>query len=61
MIELSHPPEEGFYSTLFLVPKKDGGQRPVVNLKELNKFVATSHFKMEGVHTLKTSYGQGIG
>ena len=47
------PQEEGFYSTLFLVPKKDGGQRPVINLKALNGFIHTCHFKMEGIHTLK--------
>ncbi len=38
----------GFYSTLFLVPKKDGRQRPVINLKALNQYVQTYHFKMEG-------------
>ena len=43
----------GFYSNLFLVPKKDGGQRPVINLKALNEFVQMQHFKMEGIHTLK--------
>ena len=32
--ELQTPPESGFFSTLFLVPKKDGGQRPVINLKK---------------------------
>ena len=45
--------QDGFYSTLFLVPKKDGGQRPVINLKALNGFVQNHHFKMEGIHTLK--------
>ena len=27
----------GFYSSLFLVPKRGGGMRPVINLKRLNK------------------------
>ena len=38
---------------LLLVPKKDGGQRPVIKLKALNSFVHTEHFKMEGIHTLR--------
>ena len=46
-------PNEGFYSNLFLVPKKDGGQRPVINLKALNQFLQPQHFKMEGIHTLR--------
>ena len=46
-------PRRGFYSVLFLVSKKDGGQRPVINLIALNQFVQAQHFKMEGVHTLK--------
>jgi len=38
---------EGFYSTLFLVPKKNGQMRPVISLKQLNKWVEIPHFKME--------------
>ena len=36
-----------------MVPKKDCGQRPVINLKHLNKFVKSEHFKIEGLHTVK--------
>ena len=32
------------------VPKKDGGQRPVINVKALNSYV---HYKMEGLHAVK--------
>ena len=44
---------EGFYSTLFLVPKKSGQMRPVINLKSLNQWVEAPHFKMEGIATLR--------
>ena len=53
VVEVQLPLEGGFYSTLFLVPKKDGSQRPVINLKALNEYVSAPHFKMEGIHTLK--------
>ena len=46
-------PEEvrkGFYSSL-LVPKKNEGMRPVMNLKSLNEYVVPQHLKMEGIHT----------
>ena len=49
VVEITNP-RRGFYSNLFLVPKKDGGQRPVISL---NSFVETQHFKIEGIHTLR--------
>jgi len=30
--------------------KKDGSQRPAINLKGLNQFVKIEHFKMEGLY-----------
>jgi hypothetical protein len=36
-----------FYSPLFVIPKKNGGHRPVFNFKKLNSFITAPHFKME--------------
>lgn len=44
--------EEGeFISSVFLVPKPNGEKRFILNLKLLNKFVSTNHFKMEDYRT----------
>ena len=56
------PPGElhqGFVSSIFLVPKKGGGQRPVVNLRPLNQFIPYEHFKMEGIHMLRDLLRKG--
>jgi hypothetical protein len=50
---VSGSPDNGFVSSLFVVPKKGGGHRPVINLKPLNNFVPYEHFKMESIHMLK--------
>ena len=36
-----------FYSTFFLVPKKNGKMRPVINLRPLNIYLRKTHFKMD--------------
>lgn len=41
-------PESGQYiSRIFLIPKSDGSQRLILNVKGLNEFVKTEHFKLE--------------
>ncbi|XP_056388255.1 uncharacterized protein LOC130283090 [Hyla sarda] len=49
----SDPSSLGFISNLFLVKKKGGGYRPVINLRDLNQHVMYRHFKMEGIHSLR--------
>lgn len=36
-----------FISNIFLVHKPDGGHRLILNLKKLNEFIDTEHFKLE--------------
>ena len=38
-----------FISNIFLVPKKNGKLRPVINLKKLNQYVEYHHFKQENL------------
>ncbi|TRY93130.1 hypothetical protein DNTS_016476 [Danionella cerebrum] len=38
--------ERGFYSPYFLVPKKAGGLRPILDLRRLNRHLAKYRFKM---------------
>ena len=41
--------KEEFISNIFLVPKKTGDMRPVINLKPLNQYSQNIHFKMENI------------
>lgn len=45
------PSKDQFVSKIFLTPKSDGSMRFILNLKRLNKFVQSNHFKMEDVRT----------
>ena len=46
IIETTHSPGE-YISTIFLRPKKDGGHRLILNLKNLNEKVRKQHFIMQ--------------
>jgi len=51
---------EGFYSRLFLVPKKTGEWRPVIDLSALNKFVECPTFKMDTPEHVRASLQPGM-
>ena len=53
------PCHNEFVSNIFLVPKKTGDFRPVINLKPLNQFVEKIHFKMENIHMALNSISPG--
>ena len=49
----------GFFSHLFLVPKKNGSWRPVIDLSNLNAFVRCPTFRMESMASVTTALQQG--
>ena len=52
-VEPVKPSEDQFVSRIFLVLKKDGSYRPVFNLRPLNRYIESLHFKMEGLPAVK--------
>ena len=43
----------GFVCSLFVIPKKSGGFRPIINLKPFNRFIRYEHFKMENLESVR--------
>ena len=55
MERVRNPGTPGFYSRLFLVPKKNGKLRPVIDLSLLNHYIHKQHFKIETVKSVRQS------
>ncbi len=59
-IERVHNVESlGYYSTLFLVPKKNRKMRPVINLRDLNEQILIPDFHMETPASVSAAVQQG--
>ena len=58
-ISLVQNQEKSFWSNPFLVERKDGGQRPAINLKQLNKHIPCQLIKIKGLYYLKFMLQQG--
>ena len=50
---------QGFYSTIFVVPKRQGGLRPILNLRPLNQMIIPKHFKMETLRSILKGLRKG--
>ena len=47
--EVANDTNTGYYSNLFTNRKKDGTYRTILNLKKINEYCTTEHFKMESI------------
>jgi hypothetical protein len=54
------PLSPGFFSRIFLVPKKSGGWRPIIDLKALNVYLSPKKFKMESAESIRANLRQGM-
>ena len=53
------PTKGEFISQIFLTPKPDGSNRFILNLKNLNEYIETEHFKLEDLRTARDLLDQG--
>ncbi len=51
--------ERGFFSRYFLVPKRDGGLRPILDLRRLNFSLYKAKFKMLTIKTIMSQVQEG--
>ncbi|XP_074105591.1 uncharacterized protein LOC141531585 [Cotesia typhae] len=58
-IEVCIDSDDQFVSTYFLVPKPDGSDRFIINLKKLNDYIETDHFKMEDLRSARHLIDRG--
>jgi hypothetical protein len=60
IIEIENPESSpGFYSLMFTRPKKNGGVRPIFNMKPLNKHVLKESFRMESPISIAETMSPG--
>jgi len=59
VFRLSGNPSPGFYSRVFLVPKRSGAWRMVIDLHLLNQFTQVDSFKMESVNSIRLALRRG--
>ena len=58
-IKQTHPQQNQILSNLFVIPKKNGELRPVINLRRLNALIPYHRFKMETLQNLKQILQEG--
>ena len=54
-VDKINPEDPGFYSRIFLVPKKNGKLRLIIDLSKLNSFLNIQSFKMETANKVRQS------
>ena len=50
----------GFYSTYYLVPRKDGDIHPILKLKRFNANIRSKHFRMETLLSVLAALHPGL-